>query len=303
MLFAILSIIVLHFFLPGYLIYSLLTGTRRDQLRWLLEVLSGAAIMVVLLLIGRWDWVSWYLRFVMLLLYLGAVLLSYRKVRALPFRAGSGARSGWAWGAAGALVAIGLLAISVRGHFAGREPVQMAFPLRGGAYYVAQGGSSLIVNYHHSHPVQAFAADITKLNAAGMRAAGLRPRTLEHYAIYGEPVYAPCEGEVIYAEGDLPDFTPPESDSENPAGNHVMIACDGMSVILAHLQSGSVTVEPGDDITTGQMLGRVGNSGNTTEPHLHIHAVEGQPEEMLGGVGVSMVFDGEFPVRNTVYRR
>lgn len=303
MLFAVLSILVLHVFLPGYLIYSLLSGGSRDKLTWLLEVLAGVLLIVVLFFIGRWDWVSRYLSYVTVLVYLGAVLLSYRRVRALPFRAGSAGRSGWVSGVLGVLVSVVLLALSVRGQFAGREPVQLAFPLQDGAYYVAQGGSSFIVNYHHTHPEQAFAADITKLNAAGMRAAGLRPRALERYAIYGEPVYAPCEGEVVSAVGDLPDVIPPERDSDNPPGNHAAIACQGVTVVLAHLQHGSVMVEEGDAVSTGQMLGRIGNSGNTDEPHLHIHAFEGgvMGEEL--GTGVPMSFEGQVPVRNRVIQR
>ena len=303
MLLPILSILIVLVFFPAYLIYTLLTGRRRDRLSWLLEVLMGAAFVLLVTLIGRWDWLSIYLRFVPLVLYAGAVVLSYRRVRELPFRAESGAQADWAGGALGTLLAAGMLGVSVSGWFVAREPVQLAFPFRGGAYYVAQGGSSFIVNYHRSHPEQAFAADITKLNAAGARAAGFRPAALERYAIFGEPVYSPCEGEVVSAEGSLPDLTPPERDPENPPGNHVAIACQGVTVVLAHLQQGSVTVEPGDTVTNGQMLGRIGNSGNTDEPHLHIHAFEGgvMGEEL--GAGVPVSFEGRMPVRNMVYRR
>ena len=52
------------------------------------------------------------------------------------------------------------------------------------------------------------------------------------------------------------------------AGNHVIIFCDGHSVHLAHMQAGTLAVDVGDEVVAGQFLGKVGNSGNTTQPHL-----------------------------------
>ena len=94
-----------------------------------------------------------------------------------------------------------------------------------------------------------------------------------------------------------PDLTPPHSDPAHPVGNHVALACDGHDAIvyLAHMQEGSVLVQTGDEVQTGQPLGKVGNSGNTSEPHLHIHAE-------LDGKGVPLTFDGRFLVRNQIVR-
>jgi murein DD-endopeptidase MepM/ murein hydrolase activator NlpD len=67
-------------------------------------------------------------------------------------------------------------------------------------------------------------------------------------------------------------------------------------VLLAHLQHGSVAVATGDPVTVGDPIGRVGNSGNTTEPHLHIHAFDPRT-----GEGVPIRFDGGAPLRNRVF--
>ncbi|MEZ7171746.1 M23 family metallopeptidase [Sporosarcina sp. OR05] len=64
---------------------------------------------------------------------------------------------------------------------------------------------------------------------------------------------------------------------------------------MAHMKEGSVAVAKGDTVTTGQLLGKVGNSGNTSEPHLHIHAE-------LDGKGVPLTFDGRFLVRNQLVK-
>jgi hypothetical protein len=63
-------------------------------------------------------------------------------------------------------------------------------------------------------------------------------------------------------------------------------------VELAHLQRRSVRVAAGDPVTAGTPLGLVGNSGNTSEPHLHVHA------ETDAGEGVPMTFEGRFLIRN-----
>ena len=118
-----------------------------------------------------------------------------------------------------------------------------------------------------------YALDILGLNAWGARASGVLPADLTRYAIINDPVQAPCNGEVLAAEDGHPDRSPPELDPDDPAGNHLAIACGEATVLLAHLRQGSVIPRVGDRVETGQRIARVGNSGNTTEPHLHIHAV------------------------------
>jgi murein DD-endopeptidase MepM/ murein hydrolase activator NlpD len=72
--------------------------------------------------------------------------------------------------------------------------------------------------------------------------------------------------------------------------------------VLAHLGRGTVQSHLGAQVTPGDPLGRVGNSGNTSEPHLHVHAVRGrvtEPEQLLfTGDGVALRVEGAFPVRN-----
>ena len=152
-------------------------------------------------------------------------------------------------------------------------------------------------------PYQRFALDITVVDHSGRRARSLQSSSLEDYFAFGEPVLAPCNGRVVALTADLPDQPIGSADRENLAGNHVAIDCGGVTVLLAHLQAGSLSAELGADLVAGQFLGRIGNSGNTSEPHLHIHAVRGSTpasEQLLSiGEGVPIYFDGRFLVRGS----
>jgi murein DD-endopeptidase MepM/ murein hydrolase activator NlpD len=143
------------------------------------------------------------------------------------------------------------------------------------------------------------------LNRFGYRARGIYPRELKAYTIFHDILYSPCEGIVTAVVNDLPDLPLGEMDPKHMAGNYIIIECAGadMFVGLAHLAQGSVCVRPGDTVTVGQHLARVGNSGNTTEPHLHIHVKRGgSPDSMLDGEGVAIRFDGRWLIRNSVVR-
>jgi hypothetical protein len=181
-----------------------------------------------------------------------------------------------------------------------QRAAELSFPLEGGTYYVGQGGDSPLLNHHNTNRAQRFALDVFRLNAAGTRAAGIYPSDPSRYAVFGAGIHSPCAGEVIETRDGNPDHRPSGTDRENPAGNHVVVRCakEDVDVALAHIRENSVAVERGERVVEGQLLGRVGNSGNTSEPHLHVHAVRTGSGSVLEGEGVPMVFDGRFPVRN-----
>lgn len=306
MIFTIILLIGIHFVLPLYVFYMLWRSQNGSQFGWLLKVLFGVAFMGYLFIFGRWDWFSIYLRYLYIAIYFGLVILSYRNVRERPFFAddeGSFLRR-YGWPILEVVLFTGLLAYTVSGLFYGEEPVRLAFPLKDGRYYVAQGGGSPLLNAHNLISAQEYAVDITELNPVGIRTEGIYPSILDRYVIYGETIYSPCDGNVVAAVDGLPDKNPPEADSENLAGNHVVIDCKDVHVLLAHMKNGSVMVQEGETVTTGQSLGQVGNTGNTTEPHLHIHAVKEGAEDILAeGDGVPILFAGRFPVRNSIFER
>ena len=188
-------------------------------------------------------------------------------------------------------------------------PLNLAFPLEPVRYLVVNGGSSSSTNGHletldataaryRAWRGQSYGVDLVALDSFGLRARGVQPADPRAYVIHGARVLAPCAGQVVIAVDGLPDMQVPEVDREHLAGNHVLLRCLDADVMLGHLQPGSVQVHAGANVAVGDWLGWVGNSGNTGEPHLHIHAQDqGSTEAPLGGEPRPIQFNGRFPVR------
>jgi hypothetical protein len=210
--------------------------------------------------------------------------------------------------ALGVASAYGLL-IAWRSRAVPPAVVNLAFPLGTGRYLIVNGGSGSSTNAHletldASEPRfrewrgQSYGVDLVELDGLGLRAKGLQPADPRAYRIYGARVLAPCAGRVVLAVDGLPDMRVPEMDREQMAGNYVLLRCADADVIIDHLSPGSVQVRVGDAVATGVWLGAVGNSGNTGEPHLHVHAQRPGPAGApIGGDPLPIVFDSHFPVR------
>ena len=247
----------------------------------------GPLVMLRLILMGRWDLVSYALRFA----FLAALLVV------------TACRAGF-WPAI--LVLICLLTISVLL----RQPpadkgIALEFPLRKGIYYTAHGGASSFINRHHVSDSQRFALDFVALQFPGARALGIYPKRLDAYRIFGRPVHSPCQGTVTAVIDGLPDADPGDTEKQNPAGNHIVIRYEDSDIYigLAHLMRGSVLVRPAEPVRAGQLLAQVGNSGHSSEPHLHLHAKRGgNAQSMLDGQGVPVRLGGRWLIRNSLVR-
>ena len=139
-----------------------------------------------------------------------------------------------------------------------------------GEWYVYWGGRTIAQNYHSAYRDQRFAYDFMILGN-GKSHSGTGKDNADYFC-FGRPILAPGAGQVVGAGNEESDRTPGTMLTENPLGNHVIIdhGCSEFS-FLAHLRQGSVTVRPGDTVTLGQPLGECGNSGHSSEPHLHYH--------------------------------
>ena len=140
-----------------------------------------------------------------------------------------------------------------------------------GPVTVAWGGATAEVNYHVFLPDQRWAYDLlVTRDGKSFRQDGT---DVDDYYGYGLPVLAPASGVVFAAHDGEPDVTLGGWRwGLAGLGNYVglEVALDEF-LFVGHLQPGSVGVAVGDRVTVGQQLGRVGNSGNSSEPHVHLH--------------------------------
>lgn len=253
-------------------------------------------------------WVVWVF---LVLLVTGTTLASLRgqaQSRA-PSWAG---RVGFALSLPAALLSVAVFAV-IQGKSgapsAEVEVVELAAPLAEGRYLVAHGGASGMLNAHTAfvanHPRgrdfagQEFAVDLLGLGTLWLTGPLFGDGPNAAYAIWDTPVIAPCSGQVITATDGQPDMPPPERDRSKLTGNHVLLECDGYHVLLAHFRQGTVRVSADEDVATGAEIGRVGNSGNTTQPHLHIHVQRpGAADRPLSGQSLPFTINGQWLVRN-----
>ena len=128
---------------------------------------------------------------------------------------------------------------------------------------------------------QRFGIDFLKIDSAGKRMNG-DPLKNESYFAYGQEALAVANGIVVVTKDGIPQNVPGANSRAVPitletvGGNHVVIDIGGgRYAFYAHVQPGSLRVKVGDKVRRGQVLALVGNSGNSTEPHLHFHIVDG----------------------------
>ena len=142
-----------------------------------------------------------------------------------------------------------------------------------GTWIVSSGGRSHLINHHFSTMQQRYALD---LMMPFDRVSYPPPTELTDYPAFGQPVLAPGDGVVVRSFDVLPDQPIGSRDPVHASGNHLVLDLGGgRFVLLAHLRSGSVTVADGDRVRAGQPVAAVGNSGNSTEPHLHLQVQTG----------------------------
>lgn len=207
----------------------------------------------------------------------------------------SSATSGWTIAIAGAVFFWLVLNVWM-GTRARGNAIDLVNPLPDGFCVAAHGGSTSIVNYHHANARQKYAIDMVCI-AGPLLAKSRRIGSGEcrDYATFNARVVAPCDGKVSRIENDLDDQLVGNRDQQNPLGNHIVLDVgDGALVELCHLKRGSIFVRPGQIVSAGDVLAAAGNSGNTTEPHLHIHAER-------DGEGVPITIDGRRLYRNVIF--
>jgi hypothetical protein len=310
------TVAVLQIIIPLILIARLFEARRRSLLASMLYLAGLIGYVAAIAIAGIWLVLPWYTALVYLSVLAIGVRYRAHDLRTLRWRpVGRLAYVELGICALFVIGASGLFwqAVAARRAPAAQPSVNLSLPLNGGTYYVANGGGGELANAHvetlaesaRLYRGQSYGVDIVRIDERGLRASGIAPSDLEEYVSVGEPVLAPCDGRVLQVENTAPDTTPPAADRERLAGNFVLLDCGAAQVFLGHLRQGSATVQVGQQVTAGRRLGAIGNSGNSDEPHLHLHAqrpAQAGAASMLDGDPVAVTFYGRALARNDIVR-
>ncbi|TDT33141.1 M23 family metallopeptidase [Naumannella halotolerans] len=175
-----------------------------------------------------------------------------------------------------------------------------------------------------SHGTELFAGaraiDLVPVDARGRSApfgplSVVRSEDPARFPGFGRPVHAVVDGIVVAARDDLPDHRAQRGlpsvtyaltqgrraaqGWQAMAGNHLLIQQrPGVVVAVCHLQQGSLRVGVGQRVRAGQRIGSCGNSGNSTEPHVHLQAMDGR--DPMTANALPITFPGGLPCNGTV---
>jgi murein DD-endopeptidase MepM/ murein hydrolase activator NlpD len=169
-----------------------------------------------------------------------------------------------------------------------RNNTKMKLPFKG-EWSVTWGGDTKEQNYHVESVAQKNAFDFLIYDEKGLTHKGTGEANEDYYA-FGKELYAPCDGEVVLVVDGIKDNIPGVLNPIYIPGNTVIIkTANGEFVFFAHFKQQSIVVKQGQKVTTGALLGLCGNSGNSSEPHLHFHLQN--TEDMTKATGAKCFFD------------
>jgi hypothetical protein len=264
---------------------------------WGLRAVAAGLIVLFSITAGPWGLLEFNTRYLIALVYGFALLHHFLYARhTTPPPTGAPGRN--------TAIAVLVLGVALNGWvwqsrtYAG-EPVRLEFPLIGGTFYVLQAGGGPVPNpFHRGAPSDRYALDLIKIGPSGLRADGIAPKRTTLYATWDTTVFSPCDGTIVKTVTDRPDNPPGQPDYSQPLGNHIVLDCGTVQVLLAHLMKGAIYVGEGQPVQREQPLAAIGNSGASPEPHLHMQATVGPPET---GTPVPMLFNEQFLTTNTLF--
>lgn len=201
------------------------------------------------------------------------------------------------------------------------DPLDLQYPFEG-RWLVQNSPANRVPSHGTTRFATSYAIDFVPVDDAG-GSAPLRfgslfyPEAPERFPGLGRVLVAPVAGTVVAAydaEPDHPAYRGLPSIAyaltqrsrlragwAGLAGNHVLIQAEAAVIALCHLQQGSLAVRLGQRVTAGEMIARCGNSGNSTEPHVHLQVVDSLEIERAHAVPIT--FNGSVPRNGVVIER
>jgi hypothetical protein len=190
------------------------------------------------------------------------------------------------------------------------DNIEIDFPLRDGSYLVTDGGNSKrsrLMNYHYGSKVHKtkgtsqsmlYATDIVKMG----KGKHFFPRKNVQYPVWNEKLYCPMDGIVCKVISSIDDNTPFSGNYPYNTGNTVVIQNGNLYLLLGHLQKGSIQVVEGSTVKKGDIFARVGNSGMSERPHLHMQLMRSNDSNYWKGIGINIKFQGKNLYKNRIIK-
>jgi murein DD-endopeptidase MepM/ murein hydrolase activator NlpD len=169
-----------------------------------------------------------------------------------------------------------------------RNITKFQLPFKGN-WLTYWGGDTKAQNYHVISNTQKHAFDFLMLgkNNKSYERSGTRN---EDYFAFGKPLFAVCDATVITVIDGVPDNKPGAMNPSQSTGNTVILKTSNNEyIVYAHFENETIKVKEGDSVLKGQYLGNCGNSGNSSEPHLHLHVQDGP--NLMTSIGVKCYFE------------
>ena len=169
-----------------------------------------------------------------------------------------------------------------------RNQTKFILPFKG-EWTVFWGGDTKELNYHVENEAQKGAFDIIITDENGKSHNNNGERNGDYFAFEKELI-APCEAEVVLVVDGIKDNKPGEFNPIYIPGNTVILKTNnGEYLFFAHFKQNSIIVKQGQKVKKGELLGLCGNSGNSSEPHLHFHIQN--VEDMNKATGAKSYFE------------
>jgi murein DD-endopeptidase len=183
----------------------------------------------------------------------------------------------------------------------GPAPLRLSAPLKGPGWLAGNALSNESDHRRSIIPVngragiaQRYAIDWVRIGPHGRPAKTESGANAEYFG-YQEPVLAVASGRIAAVKDGIAENVPRSTEMAVPmtletvAGNYVLLELQGAYVLYAHLEPGTIRVHPGETVDRGQVIGLLGNSGQSDAPHLHLHVTD-RPAS-LAGEGRPYVFE------------
>ncbi|MBL4662432.1 MAG: M23 family metallopeptidase [Flavobacteriaceae bacterium] len=169
-----------------------------------------------------------------------------------------------------------------------RNITSLQLPFKG-EWLTFWGGTDKRQNYHVTNRPQQGAFDFIVVDKDGKSYQRSGTRNEDYYA-FGKPIYAVCDAVIYDVNMGVEDNRPSQINPIEAMGNYVILkTANDEYIFYAHFQKESIKVKKGDTVKVGQYLGNCGNSGNSSEAHLHLHIQDGP--NVIADVGVWCFFE------------